>query len=817
MVSSALMRPGNSIFHSIHRLRAWLAVALILGGALFVLRMCRQESPVTGSPAVPGPARPDPARVTPLAATGFRSFDRGRRREFRLALDEAVVRLPEGTDRIIPLVPPATKETLPARLAAIAEDGPVFPLCREAVEDGSPSAPGIVTEEILLKLTGPDTAAPGMPPGIAFIDRPAYARDYLRVAAADPFAALAAAPALGNLPGVESADVQIAKWLQPRAMPADPLVPQQWHLKYQGQSGAIAGTDLNIESAWNFGGSGGMRGTGIRVGVVDDGLETAHPDLAANVDLLHGKDWNGGDDDPNPTGSNNHGTACAGDVAARAENGIGGCGTAPEATLVGMRLIAAAVTDAQQAEVFDYLSTGPAQLHIKSNSWGPTDDAKTLEAPGPLALAALESAATLGRDGLGTIFTWAAGNGGNVGDNSNYDGYANSIHAIAIGAYDSQGRQSYYSEPGANLVVVAPSNGSSPALGITTTDRTGAVGYTSGDYYTAFGGTSSATPTAAGVIALMLQKNPRLGGRDVKEILMRSADKFVPADGGWSNNSAGLHFNPKFGAGKLNATAAVDLSAHWFNLPPATRIASAITGISDAIPDNNPTGVTRTFTFSGPSLRVEHVTVTLDVTHTYRGDLRITLTSPSGMTSLLADSHSDPGNDFDSWTFSSVRHWGEFSTGTWTLQVSDIAAIDLGTLDAATLTLHGTPVGYAAWIASYPALTGYAANDDPDHDGTPNLLEYYFGGRPDRSDTGLMPACTRGAGNVELDWWHPSLPTGVTATPEWSDTLAGGSWSSSGFTQQTLADNGNGRRLRASLPTGAGVAHRFLRLRVDAP
>ena len=72
------------------------------------------------------------------------------------------------------------------------------------------------------------------------------------------------------------------------------------------------------------------------------------------------------------------------------------------------------------------------------------------------------------------------GNGLDANDNSNYDGYANSIYTVAIGAFDSQSRQAWYSEPGANLVVTAPSSGDTPALGITTVDRSGSVGYNSG-------------------------------------------------------------------------------------------------------------------------------------------------------------------------------------------------------------------------------------------------------------------------------------------------------------------------------------------------
>src|SRR5690606_30779523 len=116
-------------------------------------------------------------------------------------------------------------------------------------------------------------------------------------------------------------------------------------------------------------------------------------------------------------------------------------------------------------------------IQVKNNSWGPNDVSNLLIAPDPLMASALENAATNGRGGKGTILTWAAGNGKEHQNDSNYDGYANSIYTIAVAATDSLARSSYYSEPGANVLISAPSNGDNGALGIVTTDRTGNDGY----------------------------------------------------------------------------------------------------------------------------------------------------------------------------------------------------------------------------------------------------------------------------------------------------------------------------------------------------
>ena len=713
---------------SFRRLLLWSLVALLALASLFSLL---RHGPVGPGRVVEIPASSDQAApfddgagrrhddrfaalpVAAVPAATLTTEDGGSERTFEIALDEGVVREADGMDRTLRIDPPATLETLPARLRELAGKGEAFPVCYEPGKPHTLLYRRIITRDITVELPSPD-ADPALPPGVVLKSRPDYAPGFAIVSAADPFAALAALDPLRRQPGIVSADIQLAQQQSRKVMPNDPLVPNQWHLK----NASAARTHVNIENAWLYGASGGVRGTGIRIGVIDDGLQTDHPDLAPNVDTVNDKDWNGNDSDPNPApqsipdpdNGDHHGTACAGNAAARGNNSLGVSGTAPEATLVGMRLIASPSTDTTNSEAMAYL---PQLIQIKSNSWGPVDDGATLEAPGSLTRAALASAAATGRGGLGSIILWAGGNGLGALDNSNYDGFANNIHTIPIAATDSQGGQSYYSEPGANLVVAAPSSGN--VLGITTVDRTGTDGYniavsaSGGDYTDDFGGTSSATPTAAGVVALMLEKNPGLGWRDVKEILIRSAYKFSPADADWSDNSAGFHFNHKFGAGLIDATAAVDLAATWTNLPAATSQSVAQTALSVSIPDNNATGVTRSFAFTGTHLRVEHATVTFTANHPYRGDLEVILTSPSGMISRLAEKHNDSGNNYSAWTFSSVRHWGENSAGTWTVKVADRGAGDVGTLIAATVTLHGTsgtPINPAPLVAITSPASG---------------------------------------------------------------------------------------------------------------
>ncbi|MFZ4765095.1 MAG: S8 family serine peptidase [Roseimicrobium sp.] len=629
--------------------------------------------------------------------------ERGVRQLFEVARDE--VALPDATGRLQVQRQATVASAEVMRRSAAAQQGELV-----LYEQGLPRSAWtrrIVRRQVVAKLAaatdGPALAAAT---GLRFLGEHATAKGYLVFEAEDSGAALLAAEALRARPGVAFAETQLARQQNKRLVPNDPLFAQQWHLQNTGQGAGLAGTDVNLVSVWDS-----FKGSGIRIGIVDDGLQTAHADLAANVDTTNDFDWNDATpNDPNPDlTADFHGTSCAGVAAARGNNSVGVSGAAPEATLVGLRLIGAASTDSQEAEAMGYKND---IIHVKSNSWGPSDDARRLEGPGTLTKAALQAAATSGRGGKGTIILWAGGNGGDVGDNSNYDGYANSIYTIAVGALGNNGVQAYYSEPGANLVITAPSSGGT--RGIVTTDLTGTYGYNTGsvsgelsdnNYTSDFGGTSSATPLAAGCVALLLQANPNLGWRDVQEILIRSATKVHAADGDWSTNGAGFHFNHKYGAGLLNTGAAVALASSWTNLLAQTNATSAQTGLSVAIPVNNVTGVTRTFDLTATNVRVEQVTLTLSATHASRGHLAVTLTSPMGTVSRLAEKHADTGDNYSAWTFSTVRCWGENSQGTWTLNVSDVTSGTAGTLTGATLVVYGTPAGPVNQPPSITAAT----------------------------------------------------------------------------------------------------------------
>jgi subtilisin family serine protease len=626
--------------------------------------------------------------------------------DLRVAMDEVCVRDASGIETFVRLDPPATPASIRSRMMELSAMGEVLPVAYPENAERTAGNRAIVTSKLRVKLPDADGGKVAGANRLEVSERPAYAPGWTIMEAADPFAALEAVEGVRSSTEVASADVLVARQRFKRALPNDTLIGNQWYLKNSTTTPSIS--HINVEDVWKFGESAtGYRGNGVRIGIVDDGVQTTHPDLSINVDIANDYDWNSNDFDANPSLSTDiHGTACAGVAAAVTNNGLGVAGVAPDAYIVGMRLISFSVTDQQVAEAMAWKNE---LIHVKNNSWGPEDTGKLMEGPEPLTVAALENAVAGGRNGKGTIFVWAAGNGRENGDNSNNDGFANRIETIAVGAMDSNGGQSDYSESGANLLLVAPSDGSG-GLGIVTTDRTGTPGFNensgvNGNYTTltgdsSFGGTSSAAPVVSGVVALMLERNPDLGWRDVQEILIRSATKVQPSDSDWQTNSANFSFNHKFGAGLVNAGAAVEMAATWQNLEARSK-RSVYSSNSSAIPEGGT--VTRTFPVSGDTHRIEAVTVTVTATHSARGDLALTLTSPSGMKSRLSEVHNDPTPNFKNdkvsgstaWTFSSVRHWGEFTGGDWTLEVTDGGTGNAsgGTLGAVTLEFHGVSTG----------------------------------------------------------------------------------------------------------------------------
>ncbi len=475
----------------------------------------------------------------------------------------------------------------------------------------------------------------------------------------------------------------------------DPLLGRQWHLNNSGQSGGTAGQDLRAFEAWQ-----NTRGLGTRVAVIDDAIEVVHEDLVPNV--LTGQSYNYrpsrlGSAFPLPCNQeDSHGTAVTGIIAARGNNALGVSGVAPEASLVGYNALATGL----DSDIADALNRAPEANQIYHNSWGAPDDG-ALHAADPSFIAAIDAGLRQGRGGKGSIFVFAAGNGGCYGndstgsclrENSNYDGFVNKLGVVTACAVDNDGARPFYGETGANFLVCGPS--SNNTIGITTTTI-------SNTYRNDFTGTSASTPMVSGVIALLLANHPELTWRDVQQILVRSARQNSPTDPGWSTQF-GLHFNPSFGFGAVDAQAALSFAQTWTSIGGYDSLKSCGPYQKTpnlAIPDlnGNPVAVDDAITVVGCGIeKIEFVEIRVSATHVYSGDLDIKLVSPLGLVSELAggrlcanSGEGDSCGSYDDWPFGSVRHLDEPSNGQWKLRVTDVQRDDAGTLNRWTLTFYG--------------------------------------------------------------------------------------------------------------------------------
>ena len=308
-------------------------------------------------------------------------------------------------------------------------------------------------------------------------------------------------------------------------------------------------------------------GRGVVVNVVDSGMEIAHEDLKYNV-VCGSINFNGGTDPTNTDSSGDHGTSVAGIIAASSNN-VGGRGIAPEASLIAYNLLYPGLYN-NINDIRAILAT--ADINNQSYGRFPIYDIK---ADSAVEDAYIEGASS-GRSGKGKIYVKGAGNNffnsfynpiftctyiiegrrfnlalalfteyfASCG-NPNMDPYNTLPYNIVVAAMNASGTKASYSATG-SAILISGFGGeiglSSPAM--ITTDQSGCnKGYARSssrndfnkgslpnvnqncNYTSTFNGTSSATPTVAGVVALMLEANSNLSWRDVRHILVNTAKK----------------------------------------------------------------------------------------------------------------------------------------------------------------------------------------------------------------------------------------------------------------------------------------------------
>uniref|UniRef100_A0A4W6BXA5 Furin (paired basic amino acid cleaving enzyme) a n=1 Tax=Lates calcarifer TaxID=8187 RepID=A0A4W6BXA5_LATCA len=437
--------------------------------------------------------------------------------------------------------------------------------------------------------------------------------------------------------------------------------------------------DLNAKAAWEL----GYTGKGVVVSILDDGIEKNHPDLMQNYDPDASYDVNDGDPDPQPRytqlNDNRHGTRCAGEVAAVANNGICGVGVAYNAKIGGVRMLDGEVTDMVEAQS---LSLNPQHIDIYSASWGPEDDGKTVDGPAKLAKEAFLRGVTEGRGGLGSIFVWASGNGGREKDSCNCDGYTNSIYTLSISSSTQNGNVPWYSEACSSTLATTYSSGNLNEKQIVTTDLKSKCT----DSHT---GTSASAPLAAGIIALALEANKNLTWRDMQHLVVRTSHPAHLLTNDWKTNGVGRKVSHSYGYGLLDASAIVALAKTWTSVGPQRKC--VITMVSDHLLINM--SVDACIGTDSHVTSLEHVQARLTLSYNRRGNLAIHLISPAGTRSTLLHPrpHDYSSEGFNDWAFMTTHSWDENPTGAWTLEIENVAgASDYGTLTQFILVLYGT-------------------------------------------------------------------------------------------------------------------------------
>uniref|UniRef100_A0A6Q2YGF1 P/Homo B domain-containing protein n=1 Tax=Esox lucius TaxID=8010 RepID=A0A6Q2YGF1_ESOLU len=462
--------------------------------------------------------------------------------------------------------------------------------------------------------------------------------------------------------------------------PSDPKFTQQWYLSNPSQA------DLNARGAW----SEGYTGRGVVVTILDDGIEKDHPDLATNYDPDASYDVNDGDPDPQPRytqrNENRHGTRCAGEVAAAANNDVCGVGVAYNARIGGVRMLDGEVTDIVEAHS---LSFNSQHIDIYSASWGPEDDGKTVDGPAKLAKEAFLRGVTEGRGGLGSIFVWASGNGGREKDSCNCDGYTNSIYTLSISSTTQYGMVPWYSEACSSTLATTFSSGNPNEKQIVTTD----LRQKCTDSHT---GTSASAPLAAGIIALALEANMNLTWRDMQHLVVRTSQPVHLSTDDWRTNGVGRRVSHSYGYGLLDAGAMVALAKNWTNVGPQHQC--VLTMLSEPMEIGSRLLFTKTLDacWGRPEYvsSLEHVQARLTLSYNHRGNLAIHLISPLGTRStLLAPRPKDYSSEgFSDWAFMTTHSWDEDPRGEWTLEIENVSeqGHDYGVLSQFTLILYGT-------------------------------------------------------------------------------------------------------------------------------
>jgi serine protease len=361
------------------------------------------------------------------------------------------------------------------------------------------------------------------------------------------------------------------------ALPDDPSFSALYNLHNTGQTGGTADADIDAPEAWEL--STGSHD--VVVGVLDTGIDSLHPDLAANLWRNPGEiPDNNVDDDGNgviddfhglhvidmagePFDDDGHGTHCAGVIGAAGDNGVGVAGVNWNVSIMALKSLwggGIGITSDAIAAI-DYaigMRAAGVNLRVLASSWGGTFAAEGLED-------AIEAAAA-----ADILFVAAAGNGRNGqpgGDNDAVPFYPASYptaNIIAVAATGASDELAAFSNFGASSVDLG-----APGVAVMSTVPRG---------YAAKSGTSMAAPHVAGAAALLLSIDESLTAAELKQLLLTTGDALPSLAG---KTASGRRLNV---ASALAAVGAVGSPAPHFTLGSAVHRLEVNQGAAASFP-----------------------------------------------------------------------------------------------------------------------------------------------------------------------------------------------------------------------------------------
>lgn len=301
--------------------------------------------------------------------------------------------------------------------------------------------------------------------------------------------------------------------------------------------------DINACQAWTI-----TQGLGSKAAILDQGIDISHNDLDTNI-LGPGYNAPTGTS-PSIFGGASHGTHVAGTVGAIKDNNLQVVGVSPKSKILPIShpLTLTPTISAELASGMSWAWQNNAD--VINNSWGDQGGAYYSQLQSAILENAILNALTLGRNGLGTLVVFAAGNYGTSGAVMDYPGtYHNDI--TTVGSITSSGARSSFSGYGTKLDVVAPGSNILSTL--------------PGNNIGSMNGTSMASPHVTGTIALILSINPCLTALQVRNILESTSQKvggypYAAAAGRPNGN-----WNNEMGYGLIDAYAAVLMAQSILN------------------------------------------------------------------------------------------------------------------------------------------------------------------------------------------------------------------------------------------------------------